>query len=63
MPDQQSTATYNAGSHQMDSHHRYHHHYTPESALRGIAADDRGLQETWQSFMNKVGTPRQFMED
>ena len=28
--------------------------YTPEGALRGIAADDRSLQETWQSYMNKV---------
>jgi hypothetical protein len=29
-------------------------HYTPENALRGIAADDRSLQETWQSYMEKV---------
>lgn len=29
-------------------------HYTPDGALQGIAADDRGLQETWQSFMTKV---------
>jgi len=33
---------------------QYHHHYTPEGALRGIAADDSSLQETWQSYMNKV---------
>ena len=34
---------------------RYQHQqYTPDSALRGIAADDRSLQETWQSYMNKV---------
>ena len=30
------------------------HHYTPENALRGIAADDYSLQETWQSYMYKV---------
>lgn len=30
------------------------HHYTPEGALRGIAADDMSLQETWQSYMSKV---------
>ena len=30
------------------------HHYTPEGALRGIAADDTSLQETWQSYMNAV---------
>ena len=33
-----------------------HQQYTPEGALRGIAADDRSLQETWQSYMNKVHT-------
>ena len=34
---------------------QYHHQqYTPDAALRGIAADDRSLQETWQSYMNKV---------
>ncbi len=34
---------------------RYQHQqYSPDSALRGIAADDRSLQETWQSYMNKV---------
>jgi len=32
----------------------HYHHYTPEGALRGIAADDSSLQETWQSYMNKV---------
>ena len=31
--------------------------YTPEGALRGIAADDRSLQETWQTYMNKVRSP------
>ncbi len=35
---------------------QYHQHYTPDGALRGIAADDRSLQETWQSYMNKVCT-------
>ncbi|KAG5643330.1 hypothetical protein DXG03_001180 [Asterophora parasitica] len=29
-------------------------HYTPDAALRGIAADDRSLQETWQSYMYQV---------
>lgn len=34
---------------------RYQHQqYTPEGALKGIAADDRSLQETWQSYMSKV---------
>jgi hypothetical protein len=31
-----------------------HNQYTPEGALRGIAADDTSLQETWQSYMNNV---------
>ena len=39
-------------------HHHHHQQqqqrYTPEGALRGIAADDHSLQETWQSYMNKV---------
>ena len=34
--------------------YQQHQQYTPEGALRGIAADDRSLQETWQSYMNKV---------
>ncbi|KAF9011964.1 fungal-specific transcription factor domain-containing protein [Cyathus striatus] len=37
--------------------------YTPEAAMRGIAADDRSLQETWQSYMYKVGSPRHLLED
>ncbi|KAG6857508.1 hypothetical protein H0H87_002133 [Tephrocybe sp. NHM501043] len=40
-----------------------HQHYTPDGALRGIAADDRSLQETWQSYMYKVGSPRHLFED
>ena len=32
------------------------HHYTPEAALKGIAADDRSLQETWQSYMYNVSS-------
>ncbi|KAF9563813.1 hypothetical protein CPC08DRAFT_705725 [Agrocybe pediades] len=56
MPDQQPSHLY-AGGVPM------HHHYTPDGALRGIAAEDHSLQETWQSYMNKVGTPRQFLED
>ncbi|RDB28185.1 putative transcriptional regulatory protein C1F7.11c [Hypsizygus marmoreus] len=39
------------------------HHYTPDAALQGIAADDRSLQETWQSYMYKVGSPRLMFED
>ncbi|KAG5652402.1 hypothetical protein H0H81_005096 [Sphagnurus paluster] len=39
------------------------HHYTPEGALKGIAADDSSLQETWQSYMYKVGSPRHLFED
>jgi hypothetical protein len=30
------------------------YHYTPEGALRGIAADDPRLQETWQTYMSNV---------
>ncbi|PPQ92184.1 hypothetical protein CVT25_008958 [Psilocybe cyanescens] len=61
MPDQRTTAAaYAVGP--AHGHHP-HEQYTPENALRGIAADDRGLQETWQSYMNKVGSPRQFFED
>lgn len=49
MPDQQpAAAAYAHGGHLA------HQHYTPEGALRGIAADDRSLQETWQSYMEKV---------
>ncbi|KAG6909735.1 hypothetical protein DXG01_015723 [Tephrocybe rancida] len=40
-----------------------HQHYTPDGALRGIAADDTSLQETWQSYMYKVGSPRHLFED
>lgn len=66
MPNQQpisrpSTSGYSDGSistapprMQIPEHHHQHQHYTPEGALRGIAADDRSLQETWQSYMNKV---------
>ncbi|KAK0484663.1 hypothetical protein IW261DRAFT_1331075 [Armillaria novae-zelandiae] len=37
--------------------HQQHHpqqHYTPEGAMRGIAADDQSLQQTWQSYMYNV---------
>lgn len=45
------------GNHHQQHQHQYQHqHYTPEGALRGIAADDRSLQETWQSYMNNVGS-------
>ncbi|KAJ2915729.1 hypothetical protein MD484_g4662, partial [Candolleomyces efflorescens] len=30
------------------------YHYTPEGALRGIAAEDPRLQETWQTYMSNV---------
>jgi hypothetical protein len=40
-----------------------HQQYTPEGALRGIAADDHSLQETWQSYMNKVRTPDELDDD
>ena len=71
MPDQQATGppvTYPPphsypqqhqpqGYHQQQHEHQYQHqHYTPGGALRGIAADDSSLQETWQSYMNNVGS-------
>ena len=69
MPDQQSTSAAStmsgAGSGSVHGwgsipprkhtpEYQQHQQYTPEGALRGIAADDRSLQETWQSYMNKV---------
>ncbi|KAK0205424.1 fungal-specific transcription factor domain-containing protein [Desarmillaria ectypa] len=42
---------------QQHSHygmHQYQQHYTPEGAMRGIAADDQSLQQTWQSYMYNV---------
>ncbi len=44
---------------QQHSHygmHQYHpqQRYTPEGAMRGIAADDQSLQQTWQSYMYNV---------
>ncbi|TEB32701.1 hypothetical protein FA13DRAFT_1662397 [Coprinellus micaceus] len=49
------------------SHHQQgqpaSYHYTPGGALRGIAADDPRLQETWQTYMYNMGSPRQFMGD
>ena len=71
MPDQQATGPPVAyapphgyqqqhqpqGYHPQQHEHQYQHqHYTPEGALRGIAADDSSLQETWQSYMNNVGS-------
>ncbi|KAF7439934.1 hypothetical protein PC9H_000271 [Pleurotus ostreatus] len=38
-------------------------HYTPVAALQGIAADDNSLQETWLSYMNQVGSPRNLFDD
>lgn len=68
MPDQQATSASTvsgAGSVHawattpriQTPEYQQHQQYTPEGALRGIAADDRSLQETWQSYMNKVLTP------
>ena len=47
-----------ASTHRIETTPEYQQHqqYTPDGALRGIAADDRSLQETWQSYMNKVRT-------
>ncbi|KAK1236247.1 hypothetical protein PQX77_000509 [Marasmius sp. AFHP31] len=53
----------NMGYHGQQHHGQYmeaqqpYQQYTPEGAMRGIAADDPRLQETWQSYMQKVGTP------
>jgi len=68
MPDQQPTSATGSRSgsgsaYAMSQIPEHHQQYTPERALRGIAADDHSLQETWQSFMNKVGSPRQFFDD
>ncbi|TFK25407.1 hypothetical protein FA15DRAFT_668474 [Coprinopsis marcescibilis] len=47
--------------HQQQQRYPQHtYHYTPEGALRGIAAEDPRLQETWQSYMSNVGSPRIF---
>ena len=67
MPDQQATSpsggvsTAGPGSvypwattRKQTPEFQQHQQYTPEGALRGIAADDRSLQETWQSYMSKV---------
>ena len=66
MPDQQATNTVSGAgsgpvygwahttSRMQTPEYQQHQQYTPEGALRGIAADDRSLQETWQSYMNKV---------
>ncbi|KAG2007078.1 fungal specific transcription factor domain-containing protein, variant 3 [Coprinopsis cinerea AmutBmut pab1-1] len=45
-----------AHQHQHAYQHQQPHqaYYTPEGALRGIAADDPRLQETWQSYMQNV---------
>ncbi|KAK7042315.1 fungal-trans domain-containing protein [Favolaschia claudopus] len=37
-------------------------HYTPDGAMRGIASEDPRLQEHWQAYMAKVGSPR-MMQD
>ena len=69
MPDQQATPAASSSASGSGSGYAWantprihtpeyqHQQYTPEGALRGIAADDRSLQETWQSYMNKVRTP------
>jgi hypothetical protein len=38
-------------------------HYTPDGALRGIAAEDPRLQEHWQTYMSKVTFLARFLED
>ncbi|KAJ7057156.1 fungal-specific transcription factor domain-containing protein [Mycena amicta] len=40
----------------------YDHHYTPDGAMRGIAAEDPRLQEHWQMYMSKVGSPRMIQD-
>ena len=60
MPDQQPTGP-SSGSGGSAYGTSGLQQYTPEGALRGIAADDHSLQETWQSFMNKVTL--QFVDD
>ncbi|KAJ7177879.1 fungal-specific transcription factor domain-containing protein [Mycena filopes] len=37
-------------------------HYTPDAALRGLAAEDPRLQEHWQVYMSKVGSPRMIQD-
>ncbi|KAF7342041.1 Fungal-trans domain-containing protein [Mycena venus] len=37
-------------------------HYTPDGAMRGFAAEDSRLQEHWQSYMAKVGSPRMIQD-
>ncbi|KIK61336.1 hypothetical protein GYMLUDRAFT_42922 [Collybiopsis luxurians FD-317 M1] len=58
------------GSHQHHQHYPSvprvvpvsNSHYTPEAAMQGMAAEDPRLQETWQSFMYNVSTPRQLQD-
>nr|GAT43300.1 predicted protein [Mycena chlorophos] len=38
------------------------YHYTPDGAMRGIAAEDPRLQEHWQIYMSKVGSPRMIQD-
>ncbi|KAG7442877.1 uncharacterized protein BT62DRAFT_904567 [Guyanagaster necrorhizus] len=58
-----TTADY-AQPHSHYGMHQYRpQHYTPEGAMRGIAADDQSLQQTWQSYMYNVGSPRHLLED
>ncbi|KAJ3822412.1 fungal-specific transcription factor domain-containing protein [Lentinula raphanica] len=40
-----------------------HQHYTPEAAMQGMAAEDPRLQETWTSYMYKVGSPRAMFDE
>ncbi|KAF9269469.1 hypothetical protein L218DRAFT_1072308 [Marasmius fiardii PR-910] len=44
---------YQAQQHVQHVGQQPYHQYTPEDAMRGIAADDPRLQETWQSYMYK----------
>ncbi|KAK0469060.1 uncharacterized protein EV420DRAFT_1492278 [Desarmillaria tabescens] len=62
-----TTADYNQQQQQHSHYGMYQYHpqqyYTPEGAMRGIAADDQSLQQTWQSYMHNVGSPRHLLED
>ncbi|KIK07112.1 hypothetical protein K443DRAFT_2598 [Laccaria amethystina LaAM-08-1] len=51
------------GPSQQQPVYQPHQHYTPGGVLRGIAAEDSSLQETWQSYMHKVASPRHLFED
>ncbi|KAJ3882231.1 fungal-specific transcription factor domain-containing protein [Lentinula edodes] len=51
------------GPQQPQQYNHTHQQYTPEAAMQGMAAEDPRLQETWRSYMYKVGSPRLMLED